>query len=68
MAVKNSRYKTAEVLGMPERGEITCEIYGYAINTTPIFWLESTKETFTYAYDCFVPYDGPIVHGTGYSF
>lgn len=47
---------------------ISCEPFGYAPDTTRVWWLAQSKEKFTYDEDGFHPYEGPVVHGTGYTF
>ena len=37
-------------------------------DTMRIWWLPATKEKFSYEDGCFCPYDGPVIHGTGYTF
>lgn len=56
-------------VGGDRNGEtITCEEFGYTMDTRKVWWIAETKEKFTYEDGCFFPYDGPIVHGTGYTF
>lgn len=57
------------VIGGEHDGEtITCEEFGHSPATEKIWWLPETKEKFSYEDGGFIPYDGYIVHGTGYSF
>lgn len=57
------------VVGGKRDGEtITCEEFGYTPTTLKIWWLPDTKEKFSYEDGRYYPYEGPIVHGTGYSF
>ena len=42
--------------------------FGYTPDTMRIWWLPATKEKFSYEDGCFYPYDGPVIHGTGYTF
>ncbi len=47
---------------------IVCDEFGYTMDTNKVWWISETKEKFTYEDGRFYPYDGPIVHGTGYTF
>ncbi len=47
---------------------LVCEEFGYAPDTTKVWWLPHTKERFTYEDGEFFPFDGYVIHGTGYSF
>lgn len=61
--------RTAPVVGDEKgREELTCESYGYTMDGDQIWWIPETKETFVFAWDVFRPYDGPVLHGTGYTF
>lgn len=57
------------VCGGEHDGEtIACEPFGYTPTTTQIWWLPETKEKFSFENGEFYPYDGPVIHGTGYTF
>ena len=61
--------REAVVYGGEHDGEaITCEDFGYTPDTRMIWWIPETKELFSYENEMFIPYDGPVIHGTGYSF
>ena len=47
---------------------ITCEEYGFTPTTERIWWIPTTKELFSYEDGIFHPYEGPVIHGTGYTF
>lgn len=54
--------------GAHDGAVITCEEYGYAIDSTKVWWIPETKELFTYEGGEFIPFDGPVIHGSEYSF
>ena len=54
--------------GVHEGTRITCEEFGYTPSTQKVWWIPSTKEKFTLDELGFLPYDGPVIHGTGYTF
>ncbi len=57
------------VRGGVRNGEsITCDEYGYSPATLRIWWIPETKELFSFEDGEFRPYDGPVIHGTGYTF
>lgn len=61
--------KTLPIVGDPlGRDEVTCEPFGYTIDASEVWWIPQTKEKFVLSWDEFRPYDGPVVHGTGYTF
>lgn len=55
-----------------EIGELECESFGSTMDTRPVWWNPETKKKYLYldlgdeAY--FQPYEGPVIHGTGYTF
>ena len=62
------RTETAPVLDDPQgRESITCEEFGYTPGTERVWWIPQTKEKFLLRSRGFQPYDGPVIHGTGYS-
>lgn len=57
------------VCGGEHDGEtIACEPFGYTPSTMQIWWVPETKELFSYDDGEFFPYEGPVIHGTGYTF
>lgn len=61
--------REGRVAGGPHDGEqIVCEGFGYTPTTLRVWWLPDTKEKFLLEDDVFLPYDGPVIHGTGYTF
>lgn len=56
-----------------EVGEETLERFGFTPEATQVWWDPATKRKFLHVdvsgdLNYFEPYDGPVVHGTGYSF
>ncbi len=54
--------------GIHNGDKIVCDDFGYTPTTERVWWIPDTKEKFTYEDGYYYPYEGPIVHGTGYTF
>ena len=55
-----------------EIGEVTCDSFGYTMDARQVWWIPETKKKYLYIdlgdFAYFDLYEGPVVHGTGYSF
>ena len=73
--MKSNMHRTAMAVDEfgEEVGEETCDRFGYTPSAQQVWWNPETKKKYLHVeisddFSYFEPYDGPVVHGTGYSF